>query len=453
MHVAVVLTFDAANLFSDGGALNIERLRRYIDHSIQSCERYRQRIEYVPALGHPVWVDDDRFEIDFHVRHASLPAPGSERELKSLVERLLSQKLDRSRPLWEMYFVDGLANNRMALLIKAHHCLVDGVGGMQLLAALLRASPETQVPDGPAAWEPRPRPSGRNMLRQEILHRASGAESLFRSLSFAQLKRGVSGLRNVTKAALSGTSKDSIFTVADRSPQRRFECARFDLADVKAVKASLGGTVNDVVVAVTSGAARRHLVREGVDIDDVEGLQAVLPVHTGGASRDKAGNHVAMLLTDLPVDKKTPAGRLKQVTKNTSELKDESHQSDAAKLIEEIADVSSPKILSGAFKLATHVNAFDMIITNIRGPAFPMYLLGARLESVFPVVPLLPNQTLGIALFSYDGSIYWGFNADWDAFPDLDLFVDDLEAAFVDLKDVAKTGDVPAARQHAQPTA
>jgi diacylglycerol O-acyltransferase len=211
------------------------------------------------------------------------------------------------------------------------------------------------------------------------------------------------------------------------------EWTTFDLDGVKNIKASLGGTVNDVVLTIVSGAARRYLERQGIDPDALEPLRAVLPVHTGGPIRHGAGNQVAMVMANLPVDEASPRDRMHQVVEDTSELKRHSHQAEGAQLVEDIADVVTQKVLSGVFKLAMNVKVFDMIVTNVKGPSFPLYLLDARLRSVYPMVPLMPKQNLGIALFSYDERIHWGFNADWECFPAVDDFVKDLEASFAEL--------------------
>lgn len=439
MHVGAVLIFDGAPLHGDEGRLAMERLRRYLDHALDSCERYRQRLEPMFGMGQPVWVDDDRFDLDFHLRRANLPTPGSERELKVLAGRLLSQKLDQSRPLWEMYVVEGLEGNRVAMVLKAHHCMVDGVGGMQLLMALLRPSASSEIPKAEAEWKPRPAPSRLQLLRSELRYRFDAAKALVELVSWEDLRSGASGMWNALKAGLSGSGATTSFTAPARSPYRRFDWASFDLDEIKAIKDSLGGTVNDVVLAITCGAARRYLERQGTDLENVENLTAALPVHIGGSARSEAGNQVAMLLAELPVNEPDPSARLRRIAAQTARLKEDSNQTAGAKLFEEVADVAAHTLLSGVFELAAQVGAFDLIVTNVRGPSFPLYLLGARLQAVYPVVPLMAKQTLGIALFSYAGSIHWGFNAEWEQFATVRRFVEDLEASFDELRHAAQT--------------
>jgi WS/DGAT/MGAT family acyltransferase len=242
--------------------------------------------------------------------------------------------------------------------------------------------------------------------------------------------RELYGLKNATTTGLN-MFRRSPFASKDAGRYRRFEWTRFDLDEVKRIRTAVGGTVNDVLVAATAGAARRYLRRDGVDVADLESLRTVLPVHTGGAQRRKtSGNRVAMLLADLPLEPSSPSERLKQVVELTSHLKDQSHQSEGVQFVEDIADATVGGLLAELIKFASHMEAFDLILTNIPGPQMPLYMMSARLESVYPVVPLMPRQTLGIALFSYDGSVFWGIQADREAFPDLPRFVADLEASY-----------------------
>lgn len=434
MHVAMILIFDAEPLLDEGGALCTKPIRRYVERALDSCERYRQRLDWVPGLWQPVWVDDQRFDLDFHLRRARVPAPGTDSELKELAARLLSKRLDRNRPLWELYLIDGLSGDRVAMVLKVHHCMVDGVGGVQLLMSLLRPDPSAELPKADERWSPRPKPSDWRMFRDELAHRGRTASRLIESLNRDRLARGISGLWNALKGGLAGLSTDSCFTSEDLGPERRFEWATFDLEEVKDIRAEHGGTVNDVVLAVVAGAARRYLERRGMNPNELDSLRAALPVHTGGSVRESAGNQVAMVMAKLPIDEASPLNRMEQVVQETSELKGESHQVEGVKLLEDVADVLTQKLLSSAFKLAFNAEVVDMIVTNVRGPSFPLYLLGARLRSVYPVVPLMPKQDLGIALFSYDGRIHWGFNADRESFAAVGQFVEDLKTSFDELK-------------------
>jgi len=433
MHVGAALLFDAKPLALEHGGLDIERLTRYTQAALDSIPRYRQRLEWVPGLGHPVWVDDERFNINFHLRHTRLPLPGDERSLKRLVGRLFSQHLDRSRPLWEFWVVEGVENDTFALVVKVHHCMVDGIAGVQLLEALLQIMPnaEERKPD---VWTPRPPPSRFDLLRSEVEHRLDGAREL--SHYWPRVRENLRGLRNVLTSGMKPAPR-TIFTERDISPYRRFDWTSFSLDEVKGVKKALGGTVNDVVVASVTGAVRRFLTRRGEDVDTIEGFRTVLPVNTRKNPGLSVGNHVAMLLADLPVAEPDPIERLKKVVAITTALKKESNQTGGAELIEDIADLTSKRIVSELYRAAMALRAYNLIITNVPGPPMPLYLLGAQMKAIFPMVPLMQNQNLGIALFSYAGGLHWGFNADWESFPDVHEFVEDLDTTFAEYQQLA----------------
>jgi WS/DGAT/MGAT family acyltransferase len=433
MHVGAALIFDAKPLMLEHGGLDIERLTRYTEAAVDSIPRYRQRVDWVPGFGHPVWVDDDRFNMHFHLRHTRLPLPGDERSLKRLVGRLFSQHLDRSRPLWEFWVVEGVENDRFALIIKVHHCMVDGVAGVQLLEALLQISPDA-VEREPQDWRPRPAPSRARLLLNEANHRVEGLRKL--SHYMPRVRQNFKGLSSVLRSGMKPAPKTP-FTEHDISPYRRFDWTCFSLDEVKAIKGALGGTINDAVVAVTTGAVRRFLLRRGENVDAMKGFRTVLPVNTRKGGGLSVGNHVAMLLADLPVSEPDPLLRLKEVIRVTTELKKESNQTGGAELIEDVADLTTKSIVSELYRAAMRLRTYNLIITNVPGPPFPLYMLGAPMKAIYPMVPLMQNQNLGIALFSYAGALHWGFNADWESFPDVHEFVEDMVASFMEYKQLA----------------
>jgi len=433
MHVGAALIFDAKPLTLEHGGLDIERLTRYTEAAVDSIPRYRQRVDWVPGFGHPVWVDDDRFNMHFHLRHTRLPLPGDERSLKRLVGRLFSQHLDRSRPLWEFWVVEGVESDRFALIIKVHHCMVDGVAGVQLLEALLQISPDASERE-PQVWRPRPAPSRARLLLNEANHRVEGLRKL--SHYMPRIRQNFKGVSSVLRSGMKPAPKTP-FTEHDISPYRRFDWTSFSLDEVKAIKRALGGTINDVVVAVTTGAVRRFLLRRGENVDAMKGFRTVLPVNTRKAGGLSVGNHVAMLLADLPVSEPDPLLRLKEVIRVTTELKKESNQTGGAELIEDVADLTTKSIVSELYRAGMRLATYNLIITNVPGPPFPLYMLGAPMKAIFPMVPLMQNQNLGIALFSYSGVLHWGFNADWESFPDVHEFVADTEASFVEYKQLS----------------
>ncbi len=433
MHVGAALVFDAKPLTLSHGGLDIERLSKYTEAALDAIPRYRQRLEWVPGFSHPVWVDDERFDMHFHLRHTRLPAPGDERSLKRLVGRLFSQHLDRSRPLWEFWVVEGVENDTFALVIKVHHSMVDGVAGVQLLEALLQVGPNA-VEREPHPWQARPAPSRAQLLLNETNHRIDGLRKL--SHYMPRVRENFRGLSSVLRSGMKPAPKTP-FTEHDISPYRRFDWTSFDLADVKAIKNSLGGTINDVVVATTTSAVRRFLIRRGTDVDSIKGFRTVLPVNTRKSGGLSVGNHVAMLLADLPVSERDPIERLQKVIAVTTALKKESNQTGGAELIEDVADLTTKRLVSELYRTAMRLRTYNLIITNVPGPPFPLYMLGAPMKAIYPMVPLMQNQNLGIAIFSYANDLHWGFNADWESFPDVHEFVDDLKASFAEYAKLA----------------
>jgi WS/DGAT/MGAT family acyltransferase len=433
MHVGAALIFDAKPLMLKHGGLDIERLTKYTEAALDSIPRYRQRVEWIPGFGHPVWVDDGRFNMHFHLRHTRLPLPGDERSLKRLVGRLFSQHLDRSRPLWEFWVVEGVDNDRFALVIKVHHCMVDGIAGVQLLQALLQISPDA-VEREPQEWKPRPAPSRTQLLVGETSHRVDGLRKL--SHLVPRVRENFQGLSSLLRSGMKPAPR-TIFTEHDISPYRRFDWTAFPLDEVKAIKNALGGTINDVVVATVTGAVRRFLLRRGSEVDSMEGFRTALPVNIRKAGGVSVGNQVALLLADLPVSERDPIERLKKVIDVTTELKKESNQTGGAELIEEVADLTTKRIVSELYLVAMKLRTYNLIITNVPGPPFPLYMLNAPMKAIYPMVPLMQNQNLGIALFSYAGGLHFGLNADWESFPDVHEFVEDLEASFAEYKQLA----------------
>lgn len=448
MHVGATLLFDARPLTLDHGGLDIERITRYTLAALDSIPRYRQRLEWVPGFGHPVWVDDDRFNINFHLRHTRLPLPGDERMLKRLVGRLFSQRLDRSRPLWEFWVVEGVENDTFALVVKAHHSMVDGVAGVALLEALLQIAPTAKESD-PKEWKPRPLPSSAQLIQGEVKHRIDGIRKL--SHFMPRLRENFGGLAGVLGSGMKPAPRN-VFIASDVSPYRRFDWTSFDLEEVKVIKNTLGGTINDVVLAVTTGAVRRFLLARQTDVDAVEGFKAFLPVNTRKPGGGSTGNHVAMLLAELPVSERDPVERLNKVIGATTKLKKESNQAGGAELIEDIADMTTKRVISELYIASMRLRTYNVVVTNVPGPPFPLYILNAPMKAIYPLVPIMRNQNLGIALFSYNGGLHWGFNADWENFPDVHEFVEHLETSFDEYKQIAAAGRPEVSASRERPT-
>ncbi len=453
MHVAVALLFEPGPLETREGNLDMEKIRAYIESRLHRIPRYRQRLAYTPVEGHPVWVDDPRFNLFYHVRHTSLPKPGSIRQLKRLCGRLLSQKLDRTKPLWEIWVIEGVEGNRFALVAKAHHCMVDGAAGADLLAALLSPTPDRTFEAGPP-WFPRKRPEPLDLLGGEIRRRASGVAS-FLGRSSRALARPGALLRQVRETAdgLVESFANAIRPASDTplnptiGPHRRFDWYEIDLERVKAVKRHFGVTINDVALATVSGAVRSFLQLRGMSALSELDFRALIPVNVRHGEHSM-GNHVSQMLAHLPVEEPDAAKRLRAISKTVGRLKG-SHQIEATEMLEELSNWTLASLLSSVSRLAAERRAFNLVVTNVPGPQLPLFLLGAPLREVYPMVPLFSNQALGVALFSYDGTLYWGVSSDWDEVPDLHAFIDALAASFDELHALAVQRTSAAAGMHA----
>ena len=442
MHVGAVLIFDAAPLRTPSGGIDIDRIRAAIQGRLGLVPRFRQRLAYVPYERVPIWVDDDRFRLAYHVRHTALPQPGDERVLKRLVGRIMSQPLDRKRPLWEMWVVEGLDGDRFALVSKTHHCMVDGISGADLMSVLLDATPDSGV-GTPEPWKPAPTPSGARLVLDAALRRAAQPREALRAAVRAataprQRLRDVSeaaaGLADLFAPAFSPVSPTPLNV--EVGPHRRFDWTAMKVADLKAVKNVLGGTLNDVVLATVSGALRAFFTRRGVDPDQLT-IRALVPVSVRTKDeRGALGNRVTQLNAPLPVDRADPVVRLDAVRKALAGLK-ESRQALGGEVLTAISDWTVPNLLVQAVRLAARTRPYNLVVTNVPGPQIPLYLQGARMRTAYPVVPLFENLALVVGLFSYDGGLFWGLNADWEQIPDLHDFVLALEGSFAELQRAA----------------
>jgi WS/DGAT/MGAT family acyltransferase len=439
MHVAVALVFDGTPLRASHGGLDMQRIRAYLESRLHLIPRYRQRLAYIPVEHHPVWIDDDRFNLFYHVRHSALPRPGEERQLKRLCGRILSQKLDPTKPLWEIWVVEGLADDRFALIAKAHHAMVDGIAGMDLLQVVLSPVPEATFESGPP-WRPRPAPSPPELVAGEIVRRSVGAATLARRTlgAFAAPRQSFSTARDTVAGVIQYMAPGATQASATPfnpplGPHRRFDWVRMPLHEVKAVRAVLGGTLNDVVLAIVTGAARHFLMKRGVPVSELD-FRAMVPVSVrAAAERGETGNRVANFVVSLPIGEPDRRTRYRRVVEATSRQK-RTHAVEGGEFIGEIADWTVTSVLTRTIQLAADRLAWNLVVTNIPGPQLPLYLLDAPLQGAYPMVPLFRQQGIGIALFSYDGGLYWGLNADWDALPDLHDLAEALEQEFAGLR-------------------
>ncbi len=452
MHVASVMVFE-------GKAPTPQELVDHVLGRLHLVPRYRQRLAYVPFdQGRPVWTDDPHFNPRDHRRHTALPRPADEQALKRLAGRLFSQRLDRSKPLWEIWLVQRMAGGRFALIAKTHHALVDGISGVDITTVLFDSAPEPTPTSRPRTpWVAKPLPGRAKLLGEALIERSTvpaemtrGARALMRTprRALGQVKDGLTSIGATTVAGINAPAPPSPFNV-DIGPHRRYTFLDADLARFKAIKDSLGGTLNDVVLASVTLALGRYLRRQGHDTKDLV-LKAMVPVSVRATSqRGALGNQVAAMWAPLPVGVENPADCLQEISRAMEDLK-KSRQAVGAQVLTNLAGFAPPTILSQAARLQARQPFFNLVVTNVPGPQFPLYLLGRRLEVLYPVVPLARRQALGIAVMSYDGHLGFGLLADYDALPELESIVGDLKWAIGSLARAAgvRSGD---ARASAKP--
>jgi diacylglycerol O-acyltransferase / wax synthase len=434
MHVASVMIFE-------GPPPPYDDLLDAFERRLPLVPRYRQRLAFVPlAQGRPKWVDDPHLNLRYHVRSTALPSPGSEDQLKDLAGRVFSQQLDRDKPLWEVWLVEGLDDDRFAVLSKTHHALVDGISGVDIVSVLFDTSPAPAAPTGPGnRWLPRPLPSPAQLLGEALVERATLPGEITRSVR--ALLRGprriLEGVRDaavgVGAMAWAGLNPAPSSPYNRRiGPHRRFTWVRADLGDLKKIKDELGGTVNDVVLATVAGALGKHLRRRGQNTDGLE-LKAMVPVSVRqDVERGGLGNRVAAMMASLPVWCQEPVARLDIVREELRDLK-ASGQAVGAQVLTELSGFAPPTIMGQASRVMSRQRFFNLVVTNVPGPQFPLYLLGRRMLDPFPMVPLASGQGVGVALLSYDGRINFGLVGDFDLMWDLDDLAADLEESLAEL--------------------
>ncbi len=448
MHVGAVSIFEGARLRDSRGWLDQPRLIRRIEARLDRVPRFRQKLAFVPlGQGRPLWVDDSHFNIRYHVRMSALPAPGDDASLAALVGRLMSQQLDRHRPLWELDVVDGLAGDRVALVWKTHHCMVDGVAGMELAAHLFDADDDTPEPPPPAPFVARPAPSEALRLVDAWIERATLDSARGRTLREAlrtprETLARLDDLREGMVSLVGGGFAPRTSLNRPIGPHRRFVGRTVALARAKAVKNALGGTVNDVVLAAVAGALRALLLERREAVRGLE-LHALVPVSVRDAAQAGAlGNRVSALVVGLPVGEADPRRRHATLVARTAELK-RSHEMVGAQMLTSFSGFAPATLLQQAVRLQWAQRFVNLVVTNVPGPQFPLYFAGARLREVFPCVPLAPNLTMSVAVVSYAGALCFGLMGDWDAMADLERFGAELDAAFAQLESIAGAAGRP----------
>jgi diacylglycerol O-acyltransferase / wax synthase len=437
MHVGGVLILEAPR----GG---VDALAALVEARLPLVPRYRQRVAEVPGhLANPVWVDDPDFDISYHLRRNGLPRPGTEAQLLDLVSRLASRPLHRRRPLWEMYLVDGLSHGRVAVITKTHPALVDGLSAIDIGQVLLDVEPDAPAPE-PAEWRPERPPHGAQLVWEaldEYARRPSAIVDIAREAvtdvrSTAARLTGVAGglLRTARKTMLAAPPTPMNTTVGR---QRRVAVARAELDDLKTVRKAYGGTINDVLLTVVAGALREWLLSRGEPVVAGTAVRALVPV----SMRDEdagAGNRVSSYLVDLPVGEPNPRVRLARLSYAMRGIALHGQSVGADSLIA-LTGFAPPTLHALGARAARGLSRrlFNLVVTNVPGPQFPLYAAGSRMLEVFPVVPLARGQGLSIGMTSYDGRVYFGLNADRESVGDVDVLADLIEQEVAELVEAA----------------
>lgn len=455
MHVSAVEIFEAGPLGLPHGGVDADAIRRAYASVLPRIPRYRQKLAWIPYARRAVWVDDPDFQIDYHVRHVSLPRPGDVEDLKRVASRVMSHALDLSKPLWEIWIVEGLCEDRFAIVSKIHHCMIDGASGVEMAQILFSRDPKARAPR-PKPYAPRAAPSPLRLLSDEaerwltLPRRAAGglreAWSGFGSLR-SEIGTRLGALGDLAGSALRPVSDTPLN--GPLGPHRRFDWLTLPLRETKEVRKALGCTVNDVVLATVAGAVRAYLQGRGVDPTEID-FRVSAPVSVRrDDERHRTGNRVSSWIVSLPLGAADPRDRVAAIHEQTLRLK-ESRQALGVDMLMAAAEYAPAGIVSLGSQLVS--GPINSIVTNVPGPQFPLYMLGARLLAMFPQVPLFDGIGLGIALMSYDGQLYWGFTADYDRVGDLDVFVAGVGSSFAELAAAAGVR-VPAERFGALPAA
>jgi diacylglycerol O-acyltransferase len=440
-HIGELAIFPAS---PDG--LTYPNLVRVLQERIASVPRYRQKVRQMPAhLANPVWIDDPNFDITYHVRRSALPRPGGDAELLEFCARIQSRQLDRHRPLWELYFVEGLTGDRVAIITKTHQSMIDGRGAVDIADVLMDARPHPGPSDEPL-WMPEPEPSSAHLVGNALWHMVRRPTT-----ALEPIRLGVNDLRavagrmtsavdsavSVTKALTRHSSPSPLATTVGE--QRRIGIARTSLADYRTVRQAHRVTVNDVALATVCGALRSWLLHRGIELQPTARLRALVPVSVAddddrhGAGLSSVGR-VTGLLADLPIGEPDPVRRLRLTSQTTAAHRRSGRAVDADALVS-LTGFAPPTLHALGVRVAHGLarRTFDLMVTNVPGPQTPRYVAGSRKAEVFPVIPLTAGSALAIGITSYDGGMYYGLNADRDALPDVGALAGFVEETLAEL--------------------
>jgi diacylglycerol O-acyltransferase / wax synthase len=437
MHIGSAAIFE-------GPAPGHEEILDAIRAKLPYVPRYRQKVRFVPlSMGRPVWVDDPHFVLDYHVRHTAMPQPGGDEELRNLVGRVMSQQLDRTKPLWEIWIAEGLESGRWVMISKTHHSMVDGVSSSDLLSVLMDDTREGS-PRPRDTWTPEPEPNPVELVTHAMAERAASPYEGMRTVIAAfrrpqRLARDlVQGARDVsaTRTVMLPTPANSLN--GPIGPHRRWAWARGRLADVKTIRAAFGGTVNDVVLAVITAGFRDLLQGRGEDVEN-RTIRTLVPVSVRkGTERGNYNNKVSAMFAELPIGVADPVERLNDVRRQMEDLK-ESRQAVGAEVLTSMTGFAPAMLFALGARVAMRMpqRNLNTVTTNVPGPQHPLYLAGRRLLEVFPFVPLASNVRVGVAIYSYDGGLNFGVTGDYDTAPDVGVLAGGIERALSELVELA----------------
>lgn len=453
MHIGGVSLFE-------GPPPPFEDLKAMVAGKLDLVPRYRQKVRFVPlAVGSPVWVDDPHFSLDYHVRHTAIPAPGGVEQLRQMAGRIFSQALDRNKPLWELWSVEGLADGRWALLSKVHHCMVDGVAATDLMSVMFS---DTTAAESRREWSAPPEPSGIEILARTIAHRATpGGQLQALQRAMAAPRETLRSLAEFGRAALATSPR--LRPVASSSltgpigPHRRWSWADIRLTDVKTVRAALGGTVNDVVLTVITNGFRELLESRGEAVAPDAVVRTMVPVsvrHKG--EKGVYNNRVSAVFAGLPIGLADPTARLESIRAEMDGIK-QTKQAVAGDVLASMSGFAPPLLLAMGSRLVTASPRLNMhtATTNVPGPQQPVQTLGRRMLESYPFVPVVGSIRIVVAIFSYDGGLYFGVTGDYDGAPDIDVLTKGIERGMTDLLAIAEPPPAPArkAKPKAKPKA
>ncbi len=442
MHIATCAIFE-------GPAPEYSSVAAAIATNLPSVPRYRQVVRFVPLqLGRPVWVDDPHFRLEYHLRHTALPAPGGDAELEELIGRLMSQELDRHRPLWEAWMVEGLEHGRWALILKIHHCMADGISGTDLFTAILDHEPET--PNSAAdPWQPEPQPSGLQLAVDAMWRlllipygelRMVGRVSAAPGWALARLRDLVEGALSYARR-LPPTGPNSL--VGNIGPHRRWTWTNASLDDMRTIRQAFGGTVNDVIVTAVTGGLRALLLSRGEPPDGLV-VRTLIPVSVRPeGEHDTYDNRVSAIFADLPVAVDDAAERLDAVRRQMETLK-ASHQSAAGEGLTALGELVPPIALAFAERAAMRLlrrvpqHTINTVTTNVPGPQFSLSLAGRQMLACLPFVPIFHGMRVGVAVVSYNGRIAFGITGDYDSVPDIHTLARGIEDTIAELVKLAE---------------